>query len=94
MAAGIVRAVQEWLPGIEPNDLEFIRLLLLEGDPEKLWHCRVYRYDDGRTYFYRDVGLHTGQELHRDATEHTLLGMVQEARQAVRLALPEPVGRD
>ena len=50
VAEGIVRAVQEWLPGIEPNDLEFIRLLLLEGDPEKLWRCRVYRYDDGRTY--------------------------------------------
>ena len=45
-------------PRIDPSDLELIRFLLLEGDPAKLWLCRVYLYDDGRTYFYRDVGLY------------------------------------
>ncbi len=44
---GIVRALREWMPDLDTTDAEFMRRLVLEADPEKLWRCRLYRWADG-----------------------------------------------
>ncbi len=88
-AAGIVRAVQEWMPHLKAQDLHFIQQAVLDADPETLWHCRIYRYGDGNAVFFRDVReIADGvEDFTAEAEEHTLLAMVQRALQTLRLAL-------
>jgi hypothetical protein len=92
---GIVRAVREWMPDLDPTDAEFMRRLVLEADPEKLWRCRLYLWPDGSARLVRDVEVY-GKQLDADtagAEEVILLRLVQQARDAVELPTTEPAGR-
>jgi len=88
--------MKDWLPDLEPKHLDFVRQAGLDADPETLWNCHIYRYDDGSAVFFQDIRKYTGhfEDLVENAEENIRQGMVHQALQTIWLAQAEPARRD
>jgi len=77
------------------RDLEFAHRLVLDGDAEEIWRCRLYRWPDGSARSVRDVDVYGNQldAVTSGAEEVILLWLVQQARDFMGSATTEPVGR-